>query len=78
MKDIKTLTQLRAFIKTEEAFTDEFKYKGFSIWWNDYDAKGIQTPMDGYFRCDPSTNTQYNNFHKLQEKMIGGFEWYLS
>jgi hypothetical protein len=78
MIDIKTLTELREFVKTKEAFTGEFQYKGFSIWWSNKDVNSIQTPMDGYFRCDPITDAQYKHFHTLNKKMIGAFEWFLS
>jgi hypothetical protein len=79
MENIKTITQLRNFIKTEEAFTGEFQYKGFGIWWSNYDVRnGIQTPMEGYFRCDPTTDAQYKAFKALNEKMIGAYEWFLS
>jgi hypothetical protein len=78
MKDIKTLTQLREFVKTEEAFTGEFQYKGFRIWWSEYDVIGVQTPMDGYFRCDPCTDPQYKSFKVLNEKMIGAHQYFLS
>jgi hypothetical protein len=79
MKDIKTIKELREFIKTEEAFTgEEFQYKGFSISWNHDDVIGVQTPMDGYFRCDPVTQAQYKAFKVLNEKMIGAHQYFLS
>ena len=78
MKNMTNLKELKAFIKTPEAFQGEFTFKGFGIWWNDYHAKGVQGTDDGYFRCDPCNDKQYNDFHKLEEKMFGGFEWVLS
>jgi hypothetical protein len=79
MKNMTNLKELKAFIKTEEAFQGEFIFKGFSIWWNEYDVTNpAQGTDDGYFRCDPCTDKQYNDFHKLEEKMFGGFEWVLS
>jgi hypothetical protein len=78
MKNITNLKDLKSFIKTPEAFEGEFTFKGFGIWWNDYDAKGVQGIDDGYFRCDPCTDKQYNDFRKLQERMFGGFDWVLS
>lgn len=78
MKNISTLTELKKFIQTAEAFDGEpFNYKGFHIWWN-HECETVQTPMDGYFRCDPGTNKEYKEFDKLCDKLVGGFEWYLS
>lgn len=79
MKNINTLTDLKSFIKTAEAFKGEFIFKGFSIWWSNFDSRnGVQTPMDGYFRCDPCTDRQYNDYRKLDDRTFGGYEWVLS
>ena len=80
MKVIKTQQELRKFIKTEEAFTKEFNYKGFGIWWyNGYqDVCGVQTPEDGYFRCDPVTDKEYLDYTRLEQKRFGNYEYVLS
>ena len=78
MKNITTIKDLKSFIKTAEAFEGEFIFKGFGIWWNEYNVKGIQSTEDGYFRCDPGTDKQYIEFRKLYYKMFGGYEWVLS
>jgi hypothetical protein len=78
MKNITNLKDLKSFIKTPEAFEGEFTYKGFGIWWSEYNVKGVQSIYDGYFRCDPGTDAQYKSFKALNEKMIGAYEWYLS
>jgi hypothetical protein len=78
MIDITTLTQLRGFVKTKEAFGDEFQYKGFRIWWSVKDVNSVQTRMDGHFKCDPITDAQYKHFNTLNKKRIGNFEWFLS
>lgn len=78
MKQIKNQKDLKSHLTTPEAFTEEFNYKGFGIWWNVYDVVGVQQPTTGYFRCDPSTDRQYLEFHKLEEKEFANYEWVLS
>lgn len=78
MKEIQTLKDLKSFIKTEEAFLGEFYFKGFGIWWNEYNVVGVQHTDTGYFRCDPCTDREYLEFSKLEEKEFGGYEWVLS
>lgn len=78
MKKINTQRELRNFLQTSEAFEGEFNYKGFGIWWNVYDVKGVQTPESGYFRCDPCTDTQYREFEKLMIKGFEDYDWLLS
>jgi hypothetical protein len=78
MKNLKTQKELGTFLQTSEAFEGEFAYKGISIWWNNYDAKGVQSPKDGYFRCDPFSKGTEKTFNKLSDNEFGGFEWDLS
>lgn len=78
MKTITTKKELRAFLKTDEAFTygRGFLYKGFQVWWNNSDAVGIQTPDMGYFRCDPGGEKEYKDYRALRG--VCGYEWDLS
>ena len=78
MKNITTQRDLKEYLKTPEAYQSEFIYKGFGIWWSDYTAQGVKTPQEGYFRCDPCSDKQYQEFRKLEEKFFCGFEWILS
>jgi len=78
MKQMKTQKELKFFLQTPEAYSGEFNYKGFGIWWSVYNVVGVQDPSTGYFRCDPGTDEQYLDFSKLEEKQFGGFEWVLS
>lgn len=78
MKNINTQKELAAFLQTSEAFEGEFEYKGFSIWWNNYNAKGVQSPEAGYFRCDPGSKATHKTFYKLSDDFFAGFEWVLS
>lgn len=79
MKNIKNQKDLAQFIKTDEAFTTIFQFKGFNVWWNCYsEVCGVQSPSTGYFRCDPSTDKQYYDFNRLNEKRFCKYEFYLS
>jgi hypothetical protein len=78
MKNITNLKDLKSFIKTPEAFEGEFTFKGFGIWWNDCEAKGVQGTDDGYFRCDPFLDKHDKDYHRLSDFNFGGFEWVLS
>ena len=78
VKQLNTLKELKEFMSTAEAFQGEFQYKGFGIWWWDYEAIGIQSNEIGYFRCDPSTKSQYDAFYKLQDSQPLGYNFELS
>jgi len=78
MKQVKTQKELKLFLQTPEAFSGEFNYKGFGIWWSKYNVVGVQDPSTGAFRCDPGTDAQYLNYSMLEEKQFAGFEWVLS
>jgi hypothetical protein len=78
MKTITTKKDLKAFLKTDEAFTygRGFLYKGFMVWWNNSDAVGIQTADSGYFRCDPCSKTEYKDYYALNS--FCNYDWELS
>lgn len=78
MKQIKNLQDLKSYLKTEEAFSEQINFKGFPIWWNVDGVVGIPHTDTGYFRCDPSTDREYLDFYKLQDREFGGYEWVLS
>jgi hypothetical protein len=78
MKNITNLKDLKLFIQTPEAFEGEFTFKGFGIWWNNYNAKGVQPTHKGYFRCDPFLDKHDKDYDRLSNFNFGGYEWVLS
>lgn len=72
MIEIKNKTQLRKFIKTDDAFTQPFLYKGFQVWWNNRQADGVRKPNQGHFRADPDRK-QVKYFYELYYEGLDGY-----
>lgn len=73
-----TYATLTEYLKSPIAFEHPFYFNGFECWWNREDVLGVQSPDSGYFRCDPTTQDQYDYFAYLQESNFGGYQWHLS